>query len=76
MADPSPQDTPSEQDSLFGSSRRTSTQADVQAPSQGAADRSGLAESMIVAPEDIDHEPTEKELQRNRDRFEVELEVR
>lgn len=77
MADPSPQDSPLEQDSLFGSSRRTSAQADGPpiadiAPKVFADATEPLL--AVSAPED-DHEPTEDELKRNRDRFEVELEV-
>lgn len=75
MAVSSAQPSPSEQDSLFGSSRRTSAQGDVPVTTH-APHRIDGDELLIVPSMDMDHEPREKELQRNRDRFEVELEVR
>lgn len=77
MADASPQDSPSAQDSLFGSSRRTSAQTD----GPGVANSEPRPVDVVMQPitavlaKEDDREPTEEELKRNRDRFEVELEV-
>ena len=75
MADTSAQPSPSEQDSLFGSSRRTSAQGDATITADAPQKHCEDVGSMIVPSEDMDHEPNEIELQRNRDRFEVELEA-
>lgn len=77
MADTSPRDSPTEQDSLFGSSRRTSAQTDGPAVAdltQNVTFNSTEPLLTVFVKED-DREPTEDELKRNRDRFEVELEV-
>ncbi|KAJ9101731.1 hypothetical protein QFC21_003070 [Naganishia friedmannii] len=69
-------DSPSDQDSLFGSSRRASTQGNE--PTLSNVMPSALTDLMrpVVPPlaGDCDKEPTEEELIRNKDRFEVELE--
>ncbi|GHJ86448.1 hypothetical protein NliqN6_2850 [Naganishia liquefaciens] len=74
MADTSAQPSPSEQDSLFGFSRRTSAQGDATITADAPQKHFEDVGSMIVPSEDMDHEPNEIELQRNTDRFEVELE--
>lgn len=77
MVDTSPRDSPTEEDSLFGSLRRTSAQTD--GPAVADVWRNvtfNTTEPLLtVLVKDDDREPTEDELKRNRDRFEVELEV-
>lgn len=77
MIDTSPRESPSGQDSLFGSSRRTSAQTDGPATADATPKVTvDVTEPLLtISAKGDDREPTEDELKRNRDRFEVELEV-
>ncbi|KAJ9113959.1 hypothetical protein QFC19_000155 [Naganishia cerealis] len=74
MAETDSYESPSEHDSLFGPSRRESTQAD--GPVAPSNNMTGLVQpiSSTLVPGNIDHEPTEEEISRNKGKFEVELE--
>ncbi|KAJ9122735.1 hypothetical protein QFC24_004164 [Naganishia onofrii] len=69
-------DSPSDQDSLFGSSRRTSAQGNELNPISGmpVALMDPMKPILPAGSKDADEEPTEEELSRNKDRFEIELE--